>query len=122
MLTVIPMGDLRQILSLSVKMVQKRMRVREKERESTMDTVEATTLGLKTKSGLRPCSRYKLSLYTTEAATYKAINRTVQTCVQSRIQATGSKGSSHEEKRDKCDGNQGFKSGCKGDGRIRWFG
>ena len=29
------------------------------------------------------------------------------------------KGSSHEEKEDKCDGNQGFKGGCKGDGRVR---
>ena len=36
MLTVIPIGDLRQILSLRVKMAQKRMRVRAKERESTM--------------------------------------------------------------------------------------
>ena len=36
MLTVIPMGDLRRILSLRVKTAQKRMRVREKERESTM--------------------------------------------------------------------------------------
>ena len=88
----IPMGDLRRILSLRVKMARKRMRVRESERESTMDAVEATTLGLITKSGLRPCSRYKLNLYTTEAATYEAINRTVQTCVQPRIQATGSKG------------------------------
>ena len=31
--------------------------------------MEATTLGLKTKSGLRPYSRYKLGLYTVEAAT-----------------------------------------------------
>ena len=76
-------------------------------------------LGLRTKSGLRPCSRYKLSLYTTEAATYKAINRTVQTCVQPRIQATGSRGSSHNEEKDKCNGNQGFKGGCKGKGRVR---
>ena len=37
--------------------------------------MEATTLGLKTKSGLRPYSRYKSSLYTTEAAALKAINR-----------------------------------------------
>ena len=36
MLTVIPMGDLRRILSLRVKTAQKRIRVREKERESTM--------------------------------------------------------------------------------------
>ena len=36
MLTVIPRGDLRQILSLKVKMARKRMRVREKERESTL--------------------------------------------------------------------------------------
>ena len=70
--------------------------MREKERESTMDTVEATTLGLRTKSGLRPYSRYKASLYTGEAATYKAINRMVQIRVQSRIQATGKKGSSHK--------------------------
>ena len=75
------------------------MRVRAKERESTMDAVEATTLGLITKSGLRPYSRYKLSLYTTEAATYKAINRTVQTCVQPRIQATGSKSRVMKRKR-----------------------
>ena len=75
MLTVIPMGDLRRILSLNVKIARKRMRVRAKERESTMDAVEATTLGLKTKSGLRPYSRYKSSLYTTEAAALKAINR-----------------------------------------------
>ena len=33
---VIPRGDLRQILSLRVKTARKRMRVREKERESTM--------------------------------------------------------------------------------------
>ena len=32
----IPMGDLRRILSLSVKTAQKKIRVREKERESTM--------------------------------------------------------------------------------------
>ena len=70
MLTVIPMGDLRRILSLNVKTARKRMRVREKERESTMDAVEATMLGLITKSGLRPYSRYKASLYTVEAATY----------------------------------------------------
>ena len=70
MLTVIPMGDLRRILSLKVKTARKRMRVREKERESTMDAVEATILGLITKSGLRPYSRYKASLYTVEAATY----------------------------------------------------
>ena len=78
MLTVIPMGDLRRILSLRVKMARKRMRVRENEWESTMDAMEATTLGLITKSGLRPYSRYKASLYTVEAATYWAINRTVQ--------------------------------------------
>ena len=36
MLTVIPMGDLRRILSLRVKIARKRMRVRENERESTM--------------------------------------------------------------------------------------
>ena len=36
MLTVIPMGDLRRILSLRVKTVRKRMRVRAKERESTL--------------------------------------------------------------------------------------
>ena len=36
MLTVIPMGDLRRILSLKVRIARKRMRVREKERESTM--------------------------------------------------------------------------------------
>ena len=36
MLTVIPIGDLRRILSLKVKMARKRMRVREKERESTI--------------------------------------------------------------------------------------
>ena len=36
MLTVIPIGDLRRILSLKVKMARKKMRVREKERESTM--------------------------------------------------------------------------------------
>ena len=70
MLTVIPIGDLRRILSLRVKIARKRMRVRAKERESTMDVVEATTLGLITKSGLRPYSRYKASLYTVEAATY----------------------------------------------------
>ena len=74
----IPIGDLRQILSLKVKTARKRMRVREKERESTMNAVEATTLGLKTKSGLRPYSRYKASLYTGEAATYWAINQTEQ--------------------------------------------
>ena len=34
MLTVIPKGDLRRILSLRVRIAQKRMRVREKERES----------------------------------------------------------------------------------------
>ena len=56
-------------------MARKKMRVREKERESTMDAVEATILGLKTKSGLRPYSRYKSSLYTMEAAALKAINR-----------------------------------------------
>ena len=39
------------------------------------DAVEATTLGLITKSGLRPYSRYKSSLYTTEAAALEAINR-----------------------------------------------
>ena len=78
MLTVIPMGDLRRILSLKVRIAQKRMRVREKERKSTMDAVEATILGLITKSGLRPYSRYKAGLYTGEAATYKAINRMVQ--------------------------------------------
>ena len=44
MLTVIPIGDLRWILSLRVKTARKRMRVREKERESTMDAVEATRL------------------------------------------------------------------------------
>ena len=44
MLTVIPIGDLRRILSLKVKMARKRMRVIEKERESTMDAVEATRL------------------------------------------------------------------------------
>ena len=53
--------------------------------------MEATTLGLKTKSGLRPYSRYKASLYTVEAATYWAINRTRQTRVQPRIRATGSR-------------------------------
>ena len=37
MLTVIPIGDLRRILSLKVKMARKKMRVREKERESTME-------------------------------------------------------------------------------------
>ena len=36
MLTVIPMGDLRRILSLRVKTARKRMRVRVKERESTL--------------------------------------------------------------------------------------
>ena len=36
MLTVIPIGDLRRILSLKVKMARKGMRVREKERESTV--------------------------------------------------------------------------------------
>ena len=36
MLTVIPIGDLRRILNLKVKTARKRMRVREKERESTM--------------------------------------------------------------------------------------
>ena len=36
MLTVIPKGDLRQILSLRVRIAQKRMRAREKERESTV--------------------------------------------------------------------------------------
>ena len=46
MLTVIPMGDLRRILSLKVKIARKRIRMREKESESTMDAVEATTLGL----------------------------------------------------------------------------
>ena len=85
MLTVIPKGDLRQILSLKVRIARKRMRVREKERESTTDAGEATMLGLKTKSGLRPYSRYKASLYTVEAATYWAINRMVQIQVQSRI-------------------------------------
>ena len=75
MLTVIPKGDLRQILSLKVRIAQKRIRVREKEREFTTDIGEVTMLGLKTKSGLRPYSRYKSSLYTTEAAALKAINR-----------------------------------------------
>ena len=75
MLTVIPRGDLRRILSLRVRIARKRMIFRERERESTMDAVEATTLGLKTKSGLRPYSRYKSSLYTMEAATQKVINR-----------------------------------------------
>ena len=37
MLTVIPIGDLRRILSLRVKTARKRMRVREKEREFTME-------------------------------------------------------------------------------------
>ena len=69
MLTVIPMGDLRRILSLKVRIARKRMRVREKERESTMDTVEATTLGLITKSGLRPYSRYKPAYIHVRAAT-----------------------------------------------------
>ena len=32
--------------------------------------MEATTLGLITKLGLRPYSRYKAGLYTVEAATY----------------------------------------------------
>ena len=36
MLTVIPMGDLRRILSLKVKIARKMIRVRENERESTM--------------------------------------------------------------------------------------
>ena len=36
MLMVIPMGDLRRILSLKVRIALKRMRMREKERESTM--------------------------------------------------------------------------------------
>ena len=36
MLIVIPIGDLRRILSLKVKIARKRMRVREKERESTL--------------------------------------------------------------------------------------
>ena len=36
MLTVIPKGDLRRILSLRVRIAWKRMRVREKERESTL--------------------------------------------------------------------------------------
>ena len=40
----IPMGDLRRILSLKVKIARKKMRVREKERESTMDALEATRL------------------------------------------------------------------------------
>ena len=44
MLTVIPKGDLRQILSLRVRIARKRMIVRERERESTMDAVEATRL------------------------------------------------------------------------------
>ena len=36
MLTVIPKGDLGRILSLNVKIARKRMRVIEKERESTL--------------------------------------------------------------------------------------
>ena len=36
MLAVIPKGDLRRILSLRVRITQKRIRVREKERESTL--------------------------------------------------------------------------------------
>ena len=111
MLTVIPMGDLRRILSLKVRIAQKRIRVREKERESTMDAVEATILGLKTKSGLRPYSRYKAGLYTGEAATYKVINRMVQIQVQSRIQATGKRGRVINKEKDKCKSEQGFKGG-----------
>ena len=75
--------------------------------------MEATTLGLITKSGLRPYSRYKASLYTGEAATYKAINRMVQIHVQSRIQATGKRGRVISKEKDKCKNEQGFKGGEK---------
>ena len=79
MLTVLLKGDLRRILSLKVKIAQKKMRVREKERESTLGRRGSNNAWIETKSGLRPYSRYKSSLYTTEAATYKAINWMTQT-------------------------------------------
>ena len=121
MLTVIPMGDLRRILSLRVKTARKRMRVRENERESTMDAVEATTLGLITKSGLRPYSRYKAGLYTGEAATYWAINRTEQILVQSRIRATGQGGQVIKRRKGKCEVKQGFKGDWEAEVAVQGF-
>ena len=81
--------------------------------------MEATTLGLITKSGLRPYSRYKASLYTGEAATYKAINRMVQIRVQSRIQATGKGGRVISKEKDKCESEQGFKGGWEAKVAVR---
>ena len=76
MLAVIPKGDLRWSLSLSIKTVQKRMRVIEKERESTLGCRRSNNTWIENQVRLlRPYSRYKSSLYTTEAATHKAINR-----------------------------------------------
>ena len=58
---VILKGDLRQILSLRVRIARKRMRLEKRKGNPQWDAVEATMLGLKTKSGLRPYSRYKTS-------------------------------------------------------------
>ena len=45
-------------------MTERITREREMVKEFTLKMVQATTLGLETKSGLRPNSRYKTSLYT----------------------------------------------------------
>jgi hypothetical protein len=52
-------GRLRRSLSLKVRITERITREREMVKEFTLKDGEATTLGLRTKSGLRPNSRYK---------------------------------------------------------------
>ena len=59
---VIEKGRLRLRLSLKVRITVKRMRQKEMVKEVTLERlVKATTLGFRTKSGLRPNSRYTVS-------------------------------------------------------------
>ena len=122
MLTVIPRGDLRRILSLRVRIARKRIMFREKERESTMDAMEATILGLKTKSGLRPYSRYKSSLYTTEAAALKAINRRRKQWYIPGYKLLGQRGRVIRQKEINATVIKVLGGGCKGEGRTKGFG
>ena len=66
-------------------------------------------LGLITKSGLRPYSRYKSSLYTTEAATLKAINRRHKQEYIPGYKLLGRRGRVIRQERGKCESDQGFK-------------
>ena len=73
-------------------------------------------LGLITKSGLRPYSRYKASLYTGDAATYWAINRTAKHKYSLGYKLLGKRGRVIRQRKGKCESEQGFKGGkrCEG--------